>query len=110
MGPTTILLALLAVIATCWAEVISLRSRNPNALSTERLTIRNLRHEYRFLPPLLGSTDTGDGDDFQLLDVVLVASVDGNFHALNRTSGQALWSMASSSPSSVPSELAPLVL
>ena len=45
------------------------------------------------------------------MDIVLLASVDGKFHALNRTSGQTLWSMSSSAflSSSVPSTLGPLV-
>ncbi|KAF5343039.1 hypothetical protein D9758_011169, partial [Tetrapyrgos nigripes] len=33
--------------------------------------------------------------ELELLDIVLVASVDGKFHALNRTSGHVLWSMSS---------------
>jgi serine/threonine-protein kinase/endoribonuclease IRE1 len=36
-----------------------------------------------------------DDDDRELLDVVLVAGVDGKFHALNRLTGQTLWSMSS---------------
>ncbi|KAJ7326429.1 hypothetical protein DFH08DRAFT_816747 [Mycena albidolilacea] len=51
--------------------------------------------------------------DSELLDIVLVASVDGKFHALNRTTGHTLWSMSSFSSSSTtvspPSSLAPLV-
>ncbi|KAJ7716548.1 hypothetical protein B0H16DRAFT_1898353 [Mycena metata] len=44
-------------------------------------------------------------EDSDLLDVVLVASVDGKFHALDRFTGRTLWSMASSSvphPSTAP--------
>lgn len=50
--------------------------------------------------------------DYDLLDIVLVASVDGKFHALNRTSGATLWSMSSFATTtsvSAPSSLAPLV-
>ncbi|KAF7366667.1 hypothetical protein MSAN_00924600 [Mycena sanguinolenta] len=51
--------------------------------------------------------------DSELLDIVLVASVDGKLHALNRTTGRNLWSMSSfASPSgsvAQPSTLAPLV-
>ncbi|KAF9255849.1 hypothetical protein L218DRAFT_1081629 [Marasmius fiardii PR-910] len=57
---------------------------------------------------LLGASD--------LVDIVLVASVDGKFHALNRTSGRLLWSMASDdgysttkTPTSNFSAFAPLV-
>ncbi|KAG9040672.1 bifunctional endoribonuclease/protein kinase ire1, partial [Tulasnella sp. UAMH 9824] len=34
-----------------------------------------------------------DADELKLMDVVLLASVDGRFHALNRTTGRMLWSM-----------------
>ena len=50
--------------------------------------------------------------DYDLLDIILVASVDGKFHALNRTSGATLWSMSSFATTtsvSAPSSLAPLV-
>ncbi|KAJ7805587.1 hypothetical protein B0H14DRAFT_2611242 [Mycena olivaceomarginata] len=54
-------------------------------------------------------------DNSELLDIVLLASVDGKFHALNRTTGHTLWSMSSSSSSSSttvspPLSLAPLDL
>ena len=41
------------------------------------------------------ATDADPLGDSDLVDIVLVASVDGKFHALNRTSGHLLWSMAS---------------
>ncbi|KAJ7788068.1 hypothetical protein B0H14DRAFT_3577815 [Mycena olivaceomarginata] len=52
-------------------------------------------------------------DNSELLDMVLLASVDGKLHALNRTTGHTLWSMSSFSSSSSttvspPSSLAPL--
>lgn len=46
----------------------------------------------RFLPPLGGRPK--ETNDVKLLDIVLVATVDGKFHALNRTSGESLWSMS----------------
>jgi len=92
------LLFLFAVAAL--AESVTLRrdlgtreSNNVNAL--------------QFLPPR-GHSATDD-DPLEALNVVLVASVDGKFHALNRTTGSILWSMPSSppphrpSPSSAPS-------
>ncbi|KAI6002053.1 hypothetical protein EDD15DRAFT_2228978 [Pisolithus albus] len=54
--------------------------------------------------PILGKED----EDTRLLDIVLLASVDGRFHAVNRTSGHKLWSM-SSAGGDVPPNLAPLV-
>jgi len=50
--------------------------------------------------------------DYNLLDTVLVATVDGKFHAVNRTSGHTLWSMSSfitTTSVSAPSSLSPLV-
>ncbi|KAF8607337.1 hypothetical protein BDV93DRAFT_603948 [Ceratobasidium sp. AG-I] len=35
----------------------------------------------------------GAGGDVKLLDIVLAASIDGHFHALNRTTGELIWSM-----------------
>ena len=63
-----------------------------------------------------GHSTTAD-DPLEVLNVVLVASVDGKFHALNRTNGGKLWSMPSSPPPStthdssktVPSILEPLI-
>ncbi|KAJ7507248.1 hypothetical protein B0H11DRAFT_196560 [Mycena galericulata] len=46
-------------------------------------------------------------EDAQLLDIVLVASVDGKFHALNRSTGHTLWSSLTSSGGSI--TLPPLV-
>lgn len=60
---------------------------------------------------------TTTDDSLEVLNVVLLASVDGKFHALNRTTGGKLWSMPSSPPPSsthgtpqtVPSILEPLI-
>jgi serine/threonine-protein kinase/endoribonuclease IRE1 len=51
-------------------------------------------------------------NEYDLLDIVLVASVDGKFHALSRSSGHTLWSMASFATTtsvSAPASPAPLV-
>lgn len=48
------------------------------------------------------------GDDVKLVNTVLVASIDGSLHAIDRTSGRRLWS-TSAAASDVPSSLAPLV-
>lgn len=57
-------------------------------------------------PPLDGETET-----VELLDTVLVASVDGRFHAIDRTTGKLRWSMSSSDESNMQSVpgLGPLV-
>jgi serine/threonine-protein kinase/endoribonuclease IRE1 len=67
-----------------------------------------------FTPSSESTTPTPDlsTKDYDLLDIILVASVDGKFHALNRTSGATLWSMSSFATTtsvSAPSSLAPLV-
>jgi serine/threonine-protein kinase/endoribonuclease IRE1 len=95
----------LLLSAACFAEIVSLRSR----AVVERPKSPN---DFRFLPPIASSTNTAGSDELELLDIVLMASVDGKFHALNRTSGRTLWSMSPSvsvSTSPGPSSLAPLV-
>jgi serine/threonine-protein kinase/endoribonuclease IRE1 len=82
---------------------------------------QNSLNGLHLLPPSfpLGHSKNDD-DPLEVLNVVLVASVDGKFHALNRTTGAKLWSMPSSPPpssaphdsaaaQSVPSILEPLV-
>ncbi|PFH53439.1 hypothetical protein AMATHDRAFT_54469 [Amanita thiersii Skay4041] len=99
--------ALFSLVFTCLAEVVTLRPSPKIQDLAERPS------EYRFLPPISDPASDISGD-LDLLDIVLVASVDGKFHALNRTSGQPLWSMSSTtSPlpanASVPSALGPLI-
>ncbi|KAF8653391.1 hypothetical protein AX16_003963 [Volvariella volvacea WC 439] len=63
-----------------------------------------------FLPPISSTSNKAFTDEHDLLDIVLVASVDGKFHAFNRSSGHVLWSMAASPDSSAPPDsLSPLV-
>jgi serine/threonine-protein kinase/endoribonuclease IRE1 len=107
MAPLLYLIAFLfALISAGLAEVISLRS----APGRSQALAERAPSEYSFISPSSdASSSTGD---LELLDIVLVASVDGKFHALNRTSGQTLWSMSSfpsSTSISAPSTLAPLV-
>ncbi|KAG8776442.1 bifunctional endoribonuclease/protein kinase ire1 [Ceratobasidium sp. 428] len=46
------------------------------------------------VPPAGGSSSSSStGGDIRLVDIVLAASIDGHFHALNRTTGELLWSM-----------------
>ncbi|KAF5384110.1 hypothetical protein D9615_003326 [Tricholomella constricta] len=106
MTPLIYLTALLlALISACIAEVISLRS----APGSQALAERG-HTEFSFITP---ASDAGSStNELDLLDIVLVASVDGKFHALNRTTGITLWSMPSfpsSTSISEPSTLAPLV-
>jgi serine/threonine-protein kinase/endoribonuclease IRE1 len=98
-----ILAIIFAIAVACLADGILPIRGNSNTLSTN---VKSHRQQYaeRFAPPSQTQLD-----DHQLLDIVIVASVDGKLHALNRSSGQALWSMSTASTASVPSALAPLV-
>lgn len=48
-------------------------------------------------------------DELQLLDTVILASIDGRFHALNRTTGKLVWSMEQNSLSNQAVKLPELV-
>ncbi|KAF7366637.1 hypothetical protein MSAN_00921600 [Mycena sanguinolenta] len=91
---------LLTLFLACCAEIVDLRTSKPSNVQSLSGPTKRESH-----PDPLG--------DSELLDIVLVASVDGKFHALNRTTGHTLWSMSSfASPSgsvAQPSTLAPLV-
>jgi serine/threonine-protein kinase/endoribonuclease IRE1 len=97
-----ILIFALGWLAATVAETVNLKQDHFNLVAQ-----RKVHHDFRFYPPAGAAEDSHD--DLKLLDVVLLASVDGKFHALNRTSGRLLWSMTSSSTDAVPSILAPLV-
>lgn len=88
--------------AICLAQTVTLHASLNNALSNGPNT-KAVSAQYAGR-----SSFAEDKEDITLLDIVLVASVDGRFHALNRTSGQKLWSM-SHSAHEAPSSLAPLV-
>ncbi|KAI0267430.1 ribonuclease 2-5A-domain-containing protein [Gloeopeniophorella convolvens] len=100
------LLLFAVVIANALAESLALR-RDVAALD-------NSIDDLHFFPP--PGHATPDEDPLELLNVVLVASVDGKFHALNRTTGGKLWSMPATPPPAardpaqpVPAILEPLV-
>ena len=105
----------LTTLATlCLSESVSLRasSRQRNQLARRSDDAGYPPHDqFRFLPPPSSSSSAELDDDYELLDICLLASVDGKFHGLNRTSGQILWSMSapSNGSSSGPAALAPLV-
>ncbi|OBZ76674.1 Serine/threonine-protein kinase ppk4 [Grifola frondosa] len=101
MALSSVLSAFLIFAVACLAEVISLRSAIGNRVTDLSTHVQLAGERVRFAP--------GGGDnDLDLLDIVLVASVDGKLHALNRTSGASIWSMASSA-SAAPATLGPLV-
>lgn len=80
---------LLLVVAGSVADSITLR--------------RDPARSHLGLPPL-PSAD-GNDDGLELVPIVLVASVDGKFHALNRTTGMKIWSMPSTTTVATPSEV-----
>ncbi|KAF8270034.1 hypothetical protein EI94DRAFT_1659334 [Lactarius quietus] len=100
MPPPSLLLSIFFVLATVLAETVTLR--------------RDVGLYEHGLDPARPQSTTTD-DTLEVLNVVLVASVDGKFHALNRTTGGKLWSMPSSPSSShnssqtIPSILEPLI-
>ncbi|KAJ7638294.1 hypothetical protein FB45DRAFT_902455 [Roridomyces roridus] len=95
MAPILFLTGILLALAfACCAELLDLRPHSRVSSLSDR------------------PRDTPSSDPSELLDIVLLASVDGKFHALNRTTGQNMWSMGSFGTSggvSQPSALAPLV-
>ncbi|KAH8990794.1 hypothetical protein EDB92DRAFT_723504 [Lactarius akahatsu] len=101
-----LLFPVLSVLATALAETVTLR-RDVGLYENGLDTFHHTPH---------GHSATAD-DALEVLNVVLVASVDGKFHALNRTTGGKLWSMPSSPPPSstqgasqtVPAILEPLI-
>ncbi|KAG6889943.1 hypothetical protein C0995_013470 [Termitomyces sp. Mi166 len=105
MSPLIYLSVVFALFSTCLAEIISLRT---NSARSHALAERG-PSEYSFIS---SSRESAGTNDLDLIDIVLVASVDGKFHALNRTSGNMIWSMSSfpsSTSISAPSTLGPLV-
>jgi serine/threonine-protein kinase/endoribonuclease IRE1 len=88
----------------CWAEIINVRSNPSEPGALIRRSGRTATYASERLPE--------PTDEQELLDIVLLASVDGKFRALNRTSGRMLWSMPSFQRGAAPagpSTLAPLV-
>ncbi|KAI0316237.1 hypothetical protein OF83DRAFT_1128090 [Amylostereum chailletii] len=91
------------VLVGCWAETVSLSRSN---------RIPEKVDDLRLLPPHDTPSSSNPQENLELLDVVLVASVDGKFHALNRQTGNILWSMpvlSPQDPQDLPSYLQPLV-
>ncbi|KAL5514856.1 hypothetical protein ACEPAG_2172 [Sanghuangporus baumii] len=95
----------LTLLSACLAEKLAVR----NVVRDRRVSLEPVE-QYHFLPPVQPSHQHADQQDQpELLDICLVASVDGRFHALNRSSGQVLWSMGASAASENPAALGPLV-
>lgn len=103
------LLAQLAAISLAAAERVAVPS-TPQVQDVSQW--KQTPNGYRFLPPAGSSSRQHSYKETpETLDLVLLASIDGTFHALNRNSGQELWSTSTSLPYALPppSALAPLV-
>ncbi|KAA1471953.1 kinase-like protein [Dentipellis sp. KUC8613] len=84
---------LFSLITACLGDIVTLRRDRRGTAAA--LSSVNQVEDLHFLPP--AGTNPGDAEDdhLELLDIVLLASVDGKFHALNRATGEHLWSMPS---------------
>jgi serine/threonine-protein kinase/endoribonuclease IRE1 len=103
---TTTALALSALAVEYGNEIAALTKSRTNPYRKRSF------EDTRSLPPLGGNGRTEETNNLDLLDIVLVASVDGKFHALNRTSGESMWSISDSGTAAsaeVVSAMAPLV-
>jgi serine/threonine-protein kinase/endoribonuclease IRE1 len=95
MIPTIPILFFLTTLLVC----IHAELKASSSISTRRRYKRHqyLPSEYRISPPGQNVNSLKLDpviDDLELLDVVMLASVDGKLHGLNRTTGQTLWSMS----------------
>ncbi|GJE93190.1 PKc-like and RNase Ire1 domain-containing protein [Phanerochaete sordida] len=105
MAPLSLQAFLLLCAGFCLAEVVSLRSRASNRITDLSTRVNVVRSHEAYSRP----TGVVADSELELLDIVLVASVDGTLHALNRTSGTPLWSMSTPVSGTFPPSLGPLV-
>jgi len=88
-------LALFILVVVCRAEPFSIHNfRNGIKAAVAPRQAPTLIEQFQFRQPERGQQQTDKLEELKLLDIILVASVDGKFHALNRTTGHILWSMA----------------
>ncbi|CAE6531386.1 unnamed protein product [Rhizoctonia solani] len=103
MLPALIQLCVLAIVLCVAAEPFrrsshaSIQKFSRDLAAAKRPTSNSLWRKDRERIPMVPHSVPGPntaGQDIKLLDIVLAASVDGHFHALNRTTGELIWSMA----------------
>ncbi|KAG8686099.1 bifunctional endoribonuclease/protein kinase ire1, partial [Ceratobasidium sp. 423] len=102
MLPALIQLCVLAIVLCVAAEPFrrsshaSIHKFSKDLAAAKRPTSNSLWRKGRERVPMPHSVPGPNtaGQDIRLLDIVLAASVDGHFHALNRTTGELIWSMA----------------
>lgn len=98
-----------SLLATAFVLICVLAQSSATLSRRELRTAPSPHDEYPLIPPLGSQHYGGQGpNDLEPLNIVLLASIDGNLHALNRSTGTVLWSMSSNSPNSL-SALGPLV-
>lgn len=85
--------------------ILYLASASAQSLFDARNSVTSLQHYSS--TPHRHVRDVVRSDELHLLDTVLLASVDGRFHALNRSTGRPLWNMEA--PLANPMNLEPLV-
>ncbi|KAF8721207.1 hypothetical protein RHS02_08933, partial [Rhizoctonia solani] len=103
MLPALIQLCVLAIVLCVAAEPFrrsshaSIQKFSKDLATAKRtsssLPWRKTQEDTPMVPHSVPGPSTA-GQDVRLLDIVLAASVDGRFHALNRTTGELIWSMA----------------
>lgn len=98
------LCALTLLISVLWLP----HSLAVSSITDAVATAVHSRHGARIPRSSSKHTQAETSEDIHLLDIVLLASVDGKFHAVNRTSGHRLWSMSSTGGDISPG-LSPLV-
>lgn len=103
------LLLVVSFLSIVLAQIVSLHGTPDLPSSNALVEHGRAQPDFRHTPPQPTGPDLTN--DLELLDIVLLASVDGKFHAINRTSGRKLWSMAPDSSTSAPgpTALSPLV-
>lgn len=103
MLPALIHLCILVAIICAAAEPFrrsthaSLQRFSNDLATAKRPSSNSLWRRGQKPPPMRPHSFAGPstaGQDIKLLDIVLAASIDGHFHALNRTTGELIWSMA----------------
>ncbi|KAF8556576.1 kinase-like protein [Imleria badia] len=92
----------------CFSFVLALALALAHSVAVHHDVLDTRRHRSLTSARAWTRAASDDAEDIKLIDIVLVASIDGSFHAVNRTSGQRLWSM-SAAATDIPSSLAPLV-
>ncbi|CAE6488268.1 unnamed protein product [Rhizoctonia solani] len=102
MLPALIQLCVLAIVLCVAAEPFrrsshaSIQKFSKDLAAAKRPTSHSVWTKGRERTPMVPHSVPGPstaGQDVRLLDIVLAASVDGHFHALNRTTGELIWSM-----------------